>query len=238
MDVVAAYRDVGTYRGAAEMCGVDPKTVKRKVLAHEVGELEVERAVRAAVPRNTDVVRQLVERRVAETKAKISAKRLLPAARAAGYAGSARNFRRLVAEAKKAWRVAHGRQRRPAVWVPGETLVIDWGTLPNGVKVCCAVRSAAWQKSGRTAAGMSMLPKEIAEIINDLLPAHDDADVARAVARATRFGRFRAVDVRSILAIGPAAPEPAGNAGHRRRPCGCSSTWRSPLVTNRTAAAG
>jgi hypothetical protein len=59
------------------------------------------------------------------------------------------------------------------------------------------------------AAGMSMLPKEIAEIVNDLLPAHDDADVARALARATRFGRFRAADVRSILAIGPAAPEPA-----------------------------
>ena len=31
MDVVAAYRDVGTYRGAAAMCGVDPKTVKRIV---------------------------------------------------------------------------------------------------------------------------------------------------------------------------------------------------------------
>ena len=77
-------RSVGTYRGAAEMCGVDPKTVKRKVLAHEAGELDEDRAVRAAVAKNTDVVRELVERRVAETKAKISAKRLLPVARAAG----------------------------------------------------------------------------------------------------------------------------------------------------------
>ena len=33
--------------------------------------------------------------------------------------------------------------------------------------------------------------------------------VARALARATRFGRFRAADVRSILAIGIAAVEPA-----------------------------
>jgi transposase len=456
MDVVAAYRDVGTYRGAAEVCGVDPKTVKRKVLAHEAGELDEERAVRAAVAKNTDVVRQLVERRVAETKAKISAKRLLPVARAGGYAGSARNFRRLVAEAKNVWRAAHGRQRRPAVWVPGETLVIDWGTLPGGVKVFCAVVAwcrfrfvrfardetaattmallaecfetiggvpakvladrmgclkagtvanvviptpdyvrfathygfrpdfchpadpeskgivehlvgyskrdlpipddsddlAVWNEAavawcagvnvvvhseiaavpverlgierellgslpalrpriGRVevrtvdklstirvasarysvpcrlvgrrveavifdgqvriydldgalvaehpqqgpgeasildehyptprrapsrgprprsdverqflalgepaeafiragaAAGMTMLPKEIAEIVNDLLPAHDAADIARALARATRFGRFRAADVRSILAIGPAAPEPA-----------------------------
>jgi len=38
------------------------------------------------------------------TLAKISAKRLLPAAGAAGYAGSDRNFRRLVADAKRSWR--------------------------------------------------------------------------------------------------------------------------------------
>jgi hypothetical protein len=59
------------------------------------------------------------------------------------------------------------------------------------------------------AAGHTMLPKEITVIVDELLPAHDPADVARALLRATRFGRFRAADVRSILAIGPAIPEPA-----------------------------
>lgn len=142
MDVVAAYRDVGTFRGAAAMCGVDPKTVKRKVLAHEAGELDEGRGRRAPVPRNTDGIRALVAERVAATRARISAKRLLPAARAAGYAGSPRNFRRVVAAEKKRWRAANARQRRPAVWVPGETLVIDWGTLPGGIKVFCAV--LAW----------------------------------------------------------------------------------------------
>lgn len=39
---------------------------------------------------------------VKRTEGTISAKRLLPAARTAGYAGSARNFRRLVAEVKGA----------------------------------------------------------------------------------------------------------------------------------------
>jgi hypothetical protein len=29
MDVIAAYQQVGTYRGAAEMCGTTHKTVKR-----------------------------------------------------------------------------------------------------------------------------------------------------------------------------------------------------------------
>lgn len=145
MDVVAAYRDVGTYRGAAEICGVDPKTVKRKVLAHEAGELDEERARRAPARKNTDVARALVAQRVEATKAKITAKRLLVEARADGYTGSARNFRRLVAAEKKKWRARNGRQRRPAVWTPGDTLVIDWGTLPGtGIHVFCAV--LAWSR--------------------------------------------------------------------------------------------
>ena len=59
MDVVSAYRDVGSFRGAAEICGVDPKTVKRKVLAWETGELDDQRAGRRPVAKNTDVVRDL-----------------------------------------------------------------------------------------------------------------------------------------------------------------------------------
>lgn len=144
MDVVAAYKDVGTYRGAAAICGVDPKTVKRKVQAHEAGQLDEERVARASVPRNTDVAGDLVAQRVEETKAKVTAKRLLPEARAVGYAGSARNFRRLVADEKKKWRAKNGRQRRPAVWTPGDTVVIDWGTLAGGVHVFCAV--LAWSR--------------------------------------------------------------------------------------------
>lgn len=144
MDVVAAYEAVGTFRGAAEMCGVDPKTVKRTVVKRDAGALDDERAERAPVKRNTDVVADLVADRVAETRAKISAKRLLPVAKTAGYAGSARNFRRLVAEKKRAWRAEQGRrEHRPGVWLPGETLVIDWGTI-GGLHVFCAV--LAWSR--------------------------------------------------------------------------------------------
>ena len=53
--------------------------------------------------------------RVDKSNAKISAKRLLPIARAAGYEGSARNFRRLVAEQKALWRSENHRGRRLAV---------------------------------------------------------------------------------------------------------------------------
>jgi hypothetical protein len=75
-----------------------------------------------------------------ETKGKLSAKRLLPLARAAGYAGSDRNFRRLVAQDRSKYRrgpaIAAG--RRPAVWSPGEHLVIDWG-VHEGLHVSCDV---------------------------------------------------------------------------------------------------
>jgi len=59
------------------------------------------------------------------------------------------------------------------------------------------------------AAGVTTLAKEIIEIVTDLIPAYGTQDVTKAVARARRFGRFRASDVRSILAIGLAAQEPS-----------------------------
>jgi transposase len=144
MDVVSAYEAVGSYRGAAAICGVDPKTVKRTVAKRDAGALDEVRVERAPVARNTDVVAELVADRVAETRAKISAKRLLPAARVEGYSGSARNFRRLVAAKKRAWRSLQGRrEHRPGVWLPAETLVIDWGTI-GALHVFCAV--LAWSR--------------------------------------------------------------------------------------------
>ena len=140
MDVISAYREVGSCRGAAAICGTTHKTVKRIIRQHEAGATPVEKTPRA---RNYDEVVDLVTKRVKDTGGRISGKRLLPAARAAGYVGSARNFRRLVADAKRAWRQDHPRGRRPGVWTPGETLIVDWGVL-DGVHVFCAV--LAWSR--------------------------------------------------------------------------------------------
>jgi transposase len=140
MSMINAYREVGSYRGAAVMCDCDPKTVKRAVERAEAGGVLPRRAERA---RNYDVVVDVVASRVAKTAGRISAKRLLPEARVAGYSGSARNFRRLVAKAKSDWRRANRRGRRPAVWAPGETLVIDWGS-EGPLHVFCAV--LAWSR--------------------------------------------------------------------------------------------
>jgi transposase len=138
MDIISAYREAGTYRGAAAISGTTPKTVKRVIARHEAGGGAPARAARE---HNYDGVAGLVAERVEKTAGRISAKRLLPAARAAGYGGSPRNFRRLVAAAKQAWRREHHRGRRPAVWSPGEHLVIDWGS-EGGLHVFCAV--LAW----------------------------------------------------------------------------------------------
>ena len=136
MDIISAYQQVGSYRAAADLCGTTPKTVKRVVERFESGEGASPRAERA---HNYDAVAELVAERVKKSEGRMSAKRMLPIARAAGYDGSARNFRRLVAEAKVLWRSEHHRGRRPAVWSPGEYLVIDWAQAAPGLFLFCAV---------------------------------------------------------------------------------------------------
>lgn len=137
MDILSAYREVGTYHAAAEICSTTPKTVKRVVEAAQRSE------PRPPPAHNYDQVTDLVAQRVEKTKGRISAKRLLPTARAAGYAGSDRNFRRLVAEEKRNWRIDHHRGRRPGVWEPGDVLAIDWGAIGT-LHVFCAV--LAWSR--------------------------------------------------------------------------------------------
>ena len=98
MDVIAAYREVGSYRGAAAICGTTHKTVKRIVERHEAGRCGA--GARRTVATTTTRWPSWSRRRSRRRTGRISAKRLLPAARTAGYAGSARNFRRLVADAE------------------------------------------------------------------------------------------------------------------------------------------
>jgi hypothetical protein len=97
MDIISAYQQVGSYRGAAQLCGTTHRTVKRVVEKFEAGESAPPRVERV---HNYDAVAEMVAERVAKSQGRMSAKRMLPIARAAGYGGSARNFRRVVSEAK------------------------------------------------------------------------------------------------------------------------------------------
>ena len=118
MNIVDAYRRTGSYRAAAAICGVNHKTVRRVVERARRGRFERTTAPRR--PRNTDVVVGLIEERVRQTDGRISAKRLLAEARAAGYGGSARNLRRAVARAKAEWR-RRRRVFRPWIRSPAST---------------------------------------------------------------------------------------------------------------------
>jgi len=67
--------------------------------------------------------------------------------------------------------------------------------------------------TGAAAAGHTRLGPELAEL-NTLRAAHGDEVFAAALRRAVAFGRWRAADVRSILAAGPGTADPraAGDA--------------------------
>src|SRR3954451_25484942 len=94
MEIVNAYALVGTYRGAAVLCGTTAKTVKRVLERRAVG--QVGRRPPPPRVRNTEAVLELIADRVRATDGRISAKRLLVVARTGGYDGSSRNFRRAV----------------------------------------------------------------------------------------------------------------------------------------------
>jgi hypothetical protein len=62
MDIISVYREVGSYRGATEICSTTHKTVKRIVEAAEAAIEPVETS------HNYDDVAELVAQRVAKTK--------------------------------------------------------------------------------------------------------------------------------------------------------------------------
>jgi len=200
MNIISAYRQVGSYRGAADLCGTTHKTVKRVIERAEAGGEPPPREPR---PRNVDAFTDLVATRVEQSNGKMSAKRMLPIARAAGYQGSARNFRRLVAEQKVLWRKANRYQRRPAVWSPGDYLVMDWAEAAPGLMVFCAVlaysrwrfvRFAADEKASTTLAMIAEALEAIggvpAKILADRMGCLKGGVVANVVVPTPDYVRF------------------------------------------------
>jgi transposase len=189
------------------ICGTTHKTVRRIIEAHEAASNGVVPAMPVR-PCNYDEVAELVAQKVKSTSGRISAKRLLPVARAAGYAGSDRNFRRLVAHAKRAWRQGQARAkgRRPAIWSPGEVLAIDWGeemVTGQKVHVFCAVlawsrfrfvRFAADEQQGTTLAMLAecfeVLGGVPATVLADRMACLKGGVVANVVVPAPDYVRF------------------------------------------------
>jgi transposase len=141
LNIIDAFHQLGSYRAAARLCGTTHKTVKKVVERHEAGGPWVRRP--RPTSRNTDRVMSVIWERVRRSDGRISAKRLMPAARAAGYKGSARNLRRAVAKVKAEWRQKR-RIFRPWVPSPGQHLVVDWTKVAVGLHMFCVV--LAWSR--------------------------------------------------------------------------------------------
>src|SRR3981081_3195092 len=92
MEMVNASELVGTYRGAAALCGTTAKTVKRVLGRRTDG--QVGRRPRTPRMRNTAAVVPLIRQSIRTTDGRISAKRLLALAKKDGYSGSAADFPR------------------------------------------------------------------------------------------------------------------------------------------------
>jgi len=222
MDMIAAYRDVGSYRGAAAICGTTPKTVRRAVQrAQAWGQLE-----RKPREKNVDAVRDVVSKRVEKTHGRITAKRLLPEAVAAGYVGSARNFRRLVAQEKQSWRRDHHRGRRPGVWSPGETLIIDWGQ-EGSLHVFCAV--LAWSRfrfvrfaQNETSATTLRLMAECFEVLGGV----------PKVVLADRMGCLKATTVANVVVPTPEYVRFATHYGFKPDFCEAADPESKGMVEN------
>ncbi|MTD12889.1 IS21 family transposase [Nakamurella sp. YIM 132087] len=203
MDIISAYREVGTYRGAAVLCATTHKTVRRVIERAEAAAAGRPR-VRAR-SKNFESVTDLVAGKVASSKGRISAKRLLPVAQAAGYGGSARNFRRLVAEQKALWRSHNHRGRRPAVWEPGGFLVFDWSMVAPGLHLFCAVlawsrwRFVAFAADERAATTMGLLAEVMhavggvpGKLLTDRMACLKGGVVANLVVPTPDYVRFAA----------------------------------------------
>jgi transposase len=222
MNIIAAYKDVGSYRGAAAICGTTPKTVKRAVQSAQ-STAQVERKRRT---KKIDGVRDVVAERIERTRGRISAKRLLPEAVAAGYVGSARTFRRLVAEEKGNWRRQHHRGRRPGVWSPGETLIIDWGQ-EGPLHVFCAV--LAWSRvrfvrfaANETAPTTLRLLAECFEVLGGV----------PKVVLADRMGCLKATTVANVVVPTPDYVRFATHYGFRPDFCEAADPESKGIVEN------
>jgi transposase len=145
MEILEAYDLTRCAHSAAELAGVDEKTVARYVAIRDAGGDPLARPRRV---RSIDPFLAKVEEWVEDSKGKIRADvvhaRLLPM----GYSGNERTTRRAVAELKMAWRAGHRRAYRPWIPEPGMWLQFDWGEGPRigGRRTCLFCAWLAWSR--------------------------------------------------------------------------------------------
>lgn len=128
MEILEAFDLTRCAWSAAELAGVDPKTVARYVAVRDGGgdPFVVLRRARL-IDGFLAKVEELVDMSEGKVRADVVHERLV----VMGFPGDERSTRRAVAEAKAAWREGHRRRYRPWVPEPGMWLQFDWGEGPR-----------------------------------------------------------------------------------------------------------
>jgi transposase len=128
VEVLEAFDLTGSYRSAAQLCGVDHHTVRRYVHARAAG-LDP-----AAPPepreRVTDPFAEKIVEWIDRSQGRIRADRVHDKLLALGYQGSPRTTRRVVAALKATWRRESHRAYKPWIPEPGLWLQRDYGEGP------------------------------------------------------------------------------------------------------------
>ncbi len=128
MEILEAYDATGSAHSAAQLAGVDPKTVRRYVTARDAG-LTLAGPTRR--PRLIDDYLAKIEEWIDRSKGKVRADIVHERLVELGFDGTERTTRRAVAEAKAAWRAGHRRTYRPWITEPGLWMQFDWGAGPK-----------------------------------------------------------------------------------------------------------
>lgn len=128
MEILEAYDATGSAHSAAQLAGVDPKTVRRYVAARGAGRPVTGPGRR---PRMIDQFLPKIEEWVERSKGKARADVIHERLVGLGFTGVVRTTRRAVAEVKAAWRAGNLRTYRPWITEPGLWLQFDWGQGPR-----------------------------------------------------------------------------------------------------------
>jgi hypothetical protein len=146
MEILEAFDLTRCAHAAAELCGVDPKTVARYVAIRDAGGNPFDPSRRAKIiDPFVEKIEELVERSHGRVRADVvHGEHLVPM----GFAGDERTTRRAVAAAKAAYSAGHRRTFRPWVPEPGMWAQYDWGKGPTvcGRATCLFCVWLAWSR--------------------------------------------------------------------------------------------
>lgn len=128
MEIFEALDATECVYSAAQLAGVDPKTVRRYARMRDLG-ISVDAPI--VRPKLIDPFMPKIEEWVERSQGKVRADKLHERLQLLGFAGDERTTRRAVAKAKERWQAGHRRTYRPWITEPGLWCQFDWGWGPK-----------------------------------------------------------------------------------------------------------